>query len=404
MGKLICYVGLNPVGGSKTEGGIAQTEKPHGGGIAIFEVGDGGRSLCFKGSVPRPVKAGALFYAKETRTLYAVDEKKTGGRGELENGSSVYAYRVDPESGALQYLNHVPSMGPNPTDVTAIPERKILYTASHGGFEHIEKIVRTADGKWGLAYDYDDAATAQYALLDDGAVGEVTDVALHRDHGQDPNRSPQHGGHAQSSGHAHCTVVDPSGKFLLVCDKGSDRIYVYRVGERLAVASIYQFGEYSGARHIAFDPVRKGRMYITLEFSSELASFNFDGETGALREIDRIPTTAPGFIGRNEPATLRVSPDGKFIYVNNRGEDTIITAAADDEGRLTRLHAFQLGKSADPGIATRQLELTPDAKYLYVPERPAYKIRILETHTDGTLTDAGTVPIENPVYVCFAEL
>ena len=403
MGKLMCYVGLNPVGGSNTAGGIAQTEKPRGGGIAIFEVGADGHSLDYKGFVPKPVKAGALNYAKSTGILYAVDEKKTGGRGELANGSAVYAYRVDQETGALEYMNHVPSMGANPTDLVALPEKKVLYTASHGGFDHVEKIVQTGDGKWGLTYDYDDAATAQYALNDDGTVGEVIDVALHRDHGLDPNQSPQHGGHAQSSGHAHCTVIDPSGKFLLVGDKGSDRIYVYRVGERLSTAFIYQFGVYSGARHIAFDPVTE-RMYITLEFSSELASFDFNQETGELHEIDRISTVAPGFVGRNEPATLRVHPSGKYIYVNNRGEDTIITVTVDADGKLKREHAFQIGKSADPGIATRQLELTPDAKYMFVPERPAYVVRVLSVNDDGTLTDVGSTPIDNPVYVCFVQL
>lgn len=403
MKKLMCYVGLNPVGGSSTEGGLAQTEKPRGGGIAIFEIGPDGHSMDYKGFVPRPVKAGALFYAKETKILYAVDEKKTGGRGELANGSSVYAFRVDQKNGMLDYINHVPSMGPNPTDVIAIPEKKVLYTASHGGFDHIEKIVQTGDGKWGLTYDYDDAGTAQYALNDDGSIGEVVDVALHRDHGLDPNQSPQHGGHAQSSGHAHCTAVAPGGKFLLVGDKGSDRIYVYRIGEKLSVAFIYQFGVYSGARHIAFDPV-SGRMYITLEFSSELASFDFNQETGELHEIDRISTVAPGFVGRNEPATLRVHPNGSRIYVNNRGEDTVITVDVSADGKLTRKCAFQLGKSVDPGIATRQLELTPDAKYLFIPERPAYVVRALSVNDDGTLTDVGSTAIDNPVFVCFAEI
>ena len=405
MSKLMCYVGLNPVGGSATANGIAQTEKPRGGGIAVFEVDADGRSLDYKGCVPKPAKAGALNYARETGILYAVDESKTPGRGDQEKGSAVYAFKVDQATGALTELNHVPSMGPNPTDILAITSRKAVYTASHGGFDHVEKIVRTGDGKWNLTYDYDSAATAMYALNEDGSVGEVLDVKLHNEHGLDPNRSPQHGGHAQSSGHAHCTVADPSGKFLLVGDKGSDRIYVYRLEEKsLSVAFIYQFGVYSGARHIAFDPRNPARMYITLEFSSELASFDFDPETGALRELDRISTTAEGFSGRNEPATLRVTPDGKYIYVNNRGEDTIITVTASAEGRLARLHAFQLGQSADPGIATRQMELTPDAKYLFVPERPAYVIRALEIHEDGHLTDAGATPVDNPVYVCFAEL
>ncbi|MDD7739604.1 MAG: beta-propeller fold lactonase family protein [Lachnospiraceae bacterium] len=403
MKKLMCYVGLNPVGGSNTSNGIAETEKPHGGGIAVFEVGLDGCSLNYLESVPFPVKAGALFYARETQTLYAVDEKKTNGRGELSRGSSVYAYRVDPQSGRLTYLNHVPSMGPNPADVTVIPEKKVLYTASHGGFEHIEKIVQNADGSFGLVYEYDDAATAQYALNDDGSIGAVTDVAVHTGHGMDPNPSPQHQGHAQSGSHAHCTVIDPDKNFLLVGDKGTDRIYVYRVGEKLSTAFVYQFPEFCGARHIAFDPVT-GRVYCTLEFSSELASFDFDKKTGALREIDRISTVAPDFTGRNEPATLRVHPNGGYIYVNNRGEDTIVTICVDSDGHLTRKHAFSLGKSTDPGTATRQMELTPDASYLFVPERPAYQIRILQIHTDGTLSDVNRVPIENPVFICFAEL
>lgn len=404
MSKLMCYVGRNPVGGSNTAGGIAQTEKPRGGGIAIFEVGADGYSLDYRGFVPKPAKAGAICYAKETGILYSVDECKTPGRGDLEKGSNVYAFKVDQNTGALTELNHVPSMGPNPTDIVAIPSRNAVYTASHGGFDHVEKIIQTGDGKWHLTYEYDSAATAMYALNEDGSIGDVLDVKLHNEHGQDPNQSPQHGGHAQSSGHAHCTAIDPSGKFLLVGDKGSDRIYVYRLEEKsLSVAFIYQFGVYSGARHIAFDPIT-GRMYITLEFSSELASFDFNTETGELHEIDRISTVAPDFVGRNEPATLRVNPKGKYIYVNNRGEDTIITVEVDADGRLTRKYAFQLGKSVDPGIATRQLELTPDAKYLFVPERPAYVVRVLAVNEDGTLTDVATTPIDNPVYVCFAEL
>ncbi|MDY3759657.1 MAG: beta-propeller fold lactonase family protein, partial [Treponema sp.] len=265
------------------------------------------------------------------------------------------------------------------------------------------KIVQNADGSFGLTYEYDDAATAQYAINDDGSIGAVTDVAVHHGHGMDPNPSPQHGGHAQSGSHAHCTVLDPGKNFLLVGDKGTDRIYVYRVGQELETAFIYQFGSYSGARHIAFDPVT-GRVYCTLEFSSEIASFDFDAATGALHEIDRISTIAPDFTGRNEPATLRVSPDGRYIYVNNRGEDTIVTIEVDASGHLTRRHAFSLGRSVDPGAATRQMELTPDASFLYVPERPAYAIRILKVHEDGTFSDVNRVPIENPVYICFVEL
>ena len=49
MKRFMCYVGLNPVGGSSTAGGMAQVEKPRGGGIAVFEVGENGYSLEYRG-------------------------------------------------------------------------------------------------------------------------------------------------------------------------------------------------------------------------------------------------------------------------------------------------------------------------------------------------------------------
>ena len=401
--KLMCYVGLNPVGGGPKGGGLAQTEKPKGGGIAVFEVGDDGYSLKQVDSVDHPAKAGAICYAPKAGVLYAVNELKNGGRGELNKGSNVTAFRVNRNNGQLTFLNKQPAMGANPTSIVALEDRKTLYCAHHGGFDHVEKVVQTADGKWGLDYVYDDACTAQYALNDDGSVGEVVDVAIHYGHGPDPNPSPQHGGHAQSGGHAHCTTVDPSGKFLVVGDKGTDRAYVYKIGTKLETAFIFQSEEYTGPRHAAFDP-NTGRLFMTYEFSSELASFDFNAGTGEMKLIDRVSTTA-GFEGRNEPATLQVHPNGRFVFVNNRGEDTIVTIEVSPDGRLKRIAEAKVSQSADPGIATRFMMLTPSAEYLFVADRPAYVVRAYKVNADnGTLTAVSETPVDNPVYICFAEL
>ncbi len=102
--------------------------------------------------------------------------------------------------------------------------------------------------------------------------------------------------------------------------EAGERVYVYRIGERLELASIYQCPLGTGPRHCAFD--NKGRMFMTCEFSSELWSFDFDTSTGVLKFIDK-QTTLAGFTGRNEPATLD-SSNGRFVYMNNRGEDTIV--------------------------------------------------------------------------------
>ena len=403
--KLIAYVGLNPVGGGQPGGGIAATAKPSGGGIEIFEVGADGHSLTKIGNVEKPAKAGALCYAAKTRTLYAVNELKTGGRGqeEQEKGSSITAFRVG-NDGLLTFINKQPAMGPNPTSLALSGDEKALYCAHHGGFDHVEKVVQTADGKWGLRFEYDDACTAQYALNNDGSIGEVTDVAVHYGHGPDPNPSPQHGGHAQSSGHAHCTTVDPSGKFLVVGDKGTDRAYVYTIGHKLETAFIFQSNEYTGPRHAAFDK-KTGRLFMTYEFSSELASFDFNANTGEMRLIHRASTVA-GFKGRNEPATLQVHSGGKYVFVNNRGEDTIVTMTVSPDGKLTRTSEVKVTETnVDPGKGTRFMMLSPSADYLFVTVRPDDVVRAYKINAqDGTLTVASEVPTQNPVYVQFVEL
>ena len=42
-----------------------------------------------------------------------------------------------------------------------------------------------------------------------------------------------------------------------------------------------------------------------------------------LKYIDK-QSTLYGFTGRNEPATIQIIPNGKFVYTNNRGEDDIV--------------------------------------------------------------------------------
>ena len=76
-------------------------------------------------------------------------------------------------------------------------------------------------------------------------------------------------------------------------------------------------------------------MFMTCEFSSELWSFDFDTSTGVLKFIDK-QSTLSGFKGRNEPATVQVHPNGKFVYMNNRGEDTIVWFSISADGHLKK--------------------------------------------------------------------
>jgi len=390
--KLIAYVGCNHVANFE------------GGGISVFEVSEDGSSLTLISSVKdKPKRAGYLTYAPKAKVLYSVDERKTDGRGPIKPASCVLSFKVDPESGQLTFLNSQRTVGAMPASVAVHEDKKLLFTANHAFFDHVVKAVETADGRWVEKFEYDDSTVVQYGLAEDGSIGDVQDVFVFTGHGIDPwAESPQGGGHAPASPHAHIVVVDPSGKYLVVCEKAVERVYVFRIGSRLELASVYQCPLGTGPRHAAFD--KKGRMFMTCEFASELWSFDFDASSGALRFIDK-QSTLSGFKGRNEPATLQIHPNGRFVYMNNRGEDTIVWFSISPDGHLKKAGKVSVSKSPDPKDATRAMTLSPSGAFLLVPDRPADVLRSYAVDpNDGSLKVLKEVQIQNPVFIQFVEL
>jgi len=392
--RLIAYIGRNHVGGFK------------GGGIDILEISPDGSSITpLAGGVQdMPKRAGYLCYAPKAGILYSVDERKTDGRGPKKPASSVMAFKVDHASGALTFLNQQPTVGAMPASITVDEDKKLLWTANHGFFDHVVKAVQLADGTWVEKFEYDDSTVVQYGLGDDGSIGPVQDVHVLSGYGTDPNDSPQGGGHAQASPHAHIVVIDPSGKFMVACEKAGERIYVYRIGgKRLELASVYQCPAGTGPRHVAFHK-DTGRMFMTCEFSSELWSFDFDSSTGVLSFIDK-QSTLSGFTGRNETATVQVHPSGRFVYMNNRGQDDVVWFSVSDDGHLTKAGRVELSRCEDPKDATRAMTLAPSGAFLLVPDRPADFVRAYAVDpNDGSLKAVAEVPVENPVFIQFVEL
>lgn len=391
-GRLIAYIGAY---GSDTD--------PHAGGITALDVSHDGRKLTTVDRVSKPLEAGYLVYAPSTRTLYAVDERKTDGRGPAGPRASVHALSVSPRDGSLTWLNSQTAPGPNPTFLSVDEDRRILLCANHGGFDHVEHVVRTDNG-WTVLYLYDDSAVLLYELGQDGTVGRLRDVQVMNGHGTDPNSSPQAGGHGQASAHAHSVVIDPSGRYALVGDKGTDRIYVYEIGETLELVHTVTMPPETGPRHIAFDAASH-RAFVTCEFASDVASFAFDPDTGGLRLLDRVSTVAAGYDGLNEPAEIRVHPGGEFLYVNNRGEDSLAWFRVAGDGKLTRIADVKLAASLHPGVAARSFAFAPSGEFLLLADRPADLVRSYRVNSgDGSLTPLAEERVAQAGFVAFAQL
>ncbi|GAA4045403.1 lactonase family protein [Agromyces indicus] len=390
--RLVAFVGAYASGPAGGDGGITVLAVEH----------DGDRITRLSGTT-EPKEAGYLVYSPSTSTLYSVDERKTDGRGPVDPPAAVHAFRVDQADGGLTPLNWRAAPGPRPTYLALDADRGVLVCANHGDFEHVERIIRTAEG-WDVEYVYDDSTVLLYGLESDGAIGRLRDVVVFDGHGPDPNTSPQAGGHAQASGHAHCAVIDRSGRYVVVCDKATDLITVFTLGDRLTKTSEYRMPPQTGPRHLVFD-IEGTRAYVTCEFSSEVASFTFDPENGTLELIEKVTTTGEGFTGLNEPADLRLHPYGRFVYVNNRGEDSLAWFHIDESGRMTRVGHVPLSRSIHPGLAARSFAFAPSGSLLLVADRPANLVRAYRVDgADGRLEHLGDSEVADPAFIEFAEL
>lgn len=373
------------------------------GGIVVLSVNRDGTDLRMNGRTDCPEQAGYLVYSPSRSTLYAVDERKNDGRGPTGPAASVYAFSIDQTNGTLTELNRQISPGPFPTYLSIHEEGAKLVSANHGSFDHVEHVVKTAEG-WTTEFRYDDSTVVLYDIDRIGRIDGISDVRVFADGGVDPNSSRQASGHGQASGHAHCAVIDPTGKFVVVCDKAADRITTFGLSETFKEISHLQLPPETGPRHLVFSPGGK-HAWATCEFSSTVVSLSFDassGEFGLLGEV--VATAADGPQG-NEPADIRCHPNGRILYVNNRGEDTLAWFDIGSRGQLVRAGATKLATSDHPGVAARSFALSPGGEILLLADRPANLIRSYRIDADsGAVEQVDAFPVADPAFVTVANL
>jgi 6-phosphogluconolactonase len=301
-----------------------------------------------------------LAVSRHHQYLYAVSE---GG----PTSSSISAYGLDTATGKLSFLNKQSAGGSGPcyVDVDFM-------------------------GKNALVANYGSGSFATFPLSAEGLIQPMSGFI--QDHGASVNRDRQEGPHA------HCLVPDPYGWFVYGCDLGLDKVLIFKLDYATGalVPNEPAFAEVkpgSGPRHIAFHPNGKWAFVIN-EMASTITAFGLDLRKGALREIQTISTLPVGYTGENNCAEIAVHPDGKFVYGSNRGDDSIVAFACDEEsGKLTFIQRVPSG-----GKTPRQFEIDPTGRYLLVGNQNSDTVVVFSLNpTFGSLRPTGTqVQTDNP--------
>ena len=306
--------------------------------------------------------------APDGRTLYAVTRDPDAPEG--GPAGAVGAYRIDPETAALTLLGTQPTHGNGPCYVAV-----------------------DATGRWVLSANYSSGSVALHPVGEDGALGAAADTVQHR--GSGPNAERQEGPHA------HFFDVDPENRYALAVDLGTDQITAYHFGDGdLQPAAHAAAAPGDGPRHLAFAP--SGRhVYVVNELAGSVTAFAYDPASGAMTAIHTVSTLPDDFDGFNKSADIHVHPNGRFLYASNRGDhDSIAVFDIDPEtGRLTRV-----GIQHEGIVWPRNFAVDPTGAFLVVANRNADALAVFAIAPDtGLLTPTGhTAAVPQPMCVKFA--
>ncbi|MFF1556655.1 lactonase family protein [Streptomyces sp. NPDC058279] len=295
-----------------------------------------------------------------------------GGRG-------ITTAAVDPATGALTPLA-VTETAENPSCLTLDRDTGVLYAVSEAEDGGVAAYRTGADGLTAhgplvpvgasgpthlslagrrlLTANYTSGSVSSLPLDPEGIPSGPPAVVAHQGSGPDTER--------QEGPHAHHVTPDPSGRWVLSVDLGTDSVRVRALdaaegGPRLHRETALRPG--SGPRHLAFHPDGE-TVYVLHELEPLLTVCRWDAREGRLEPADEVAVLAEKAPAdtRPYPSVVTVSPDGRFVWAAVRGVDTIAAFSLADGPAKPRLTA-SVGCG---GVWPRDLVVDPSGRRLYV--------------------------------------
>jgi len=334
-------------------------------------------------------------------------------------GDGIHVYRTDPATGAWTHVQHIGDLI-NPSYLALSHDQHFLYSvhgdeeyatafaldprtghakllncAATGGKNGVREAVDPS-GKFLVVANYSSGSVAVLPIAPDGSLRDQHQlVQLPGDPG--PHKVEQ------TSSHPHDIVFDPSGRFVLVPDKGLDRVFVFRFDAATGRLSPTDLGSVksrpgAGSRHLMFHP-KLPIVWVLNELDSTIATYRFDTEHGALTALQVISTVPTDFTGYSTTAEIAVSFDGRFAYGSNRGHDSVTIFAVSPEGLLS-----VVGWQPTQGSTPRFIGLDPTGHFLYAAnEQGDTVVTFRRDGSSGKLTPTRQV-VKNgsPVTIVFA--
>ena len=256
--------------------------------------------------------ASGLFYG----TVSRIPGTKQGG---------VATLRAD-ESGRLEAVAFVQVNGAVPCHLALSPDGSFLYTANYSSASITELPLKEGIPQRGRVVEHPGKGTTK----------------------------------RQEKAHPHFAGFDRAGRMLAVADLGLDqiRLYPWTPGRGIAPESvgIIRLHPGAGPRHLVFSP--DGRtLHVANELDNTVSSFVLRNgkwsHAQTIRPMKETPKT------RSYPGAIRMTGDGAFVFVSNRGHNSIAVIETGADGAMKLIDT--VGCSGD---FPRDIALSPDETIL----------------------------------------
>jgi 6-phosphogluconolactonase len=308
------------------------------------------------------------FLAIDTdgQTLFAVNEvSEMGGKAT----GSLRSFAIDAVSGGLTPINERASEGAAPCYVSTDHRGRVAMVANYVG-----------------------GTLALFGIAEGGGLTNAYQVVQHTGTGKIKAR--------QEHAHAHCVIPHPSNRFALAADLGIDRVLVYRLdldggSLRHVETSDAVMPPGTGPRHLAFHPTLP-LVYVAGELNSSASVLRCDPDTAALTMAQTVSTLPAGVTVENYPADIHVAPNGRALYVSNRGHNSIaVFSVAAGTGMLTLQQTVPTG-----GDWPRNFTIDPTGRWLLVANQRSGSVVVFRRDVESGRLTSTSRRIELPSPVC----
>ena len=306
-----------------------------------------------------------LALTKDGKFLLAVREtidEKNKGEGYIE------LFSVD-DTGNLSSVNKVSSGGAHPCHVAVNEDGAVLASNYTGG------------------------NVALMRLETSGELSEVLSSDQHTGHGPVAER--------QEKPHVHSALFEPNGKRIFVADLGIDQVKVYTIDKPSFSLKPNKFPEIklapgSGPRHMVIHPNKK-LLFIANELSCSVSVVQLL-QNGSFRIAETVSTLPADYLKANTCADIHLSPDGNWLYVSNRGMNSIAIFSVSEKESKIKL----VGHEDTRGEMPRNFTLTPEGDYLLVANQNSNNIVAFKRNKDtGMLSYTDQINAFKPVCLLF---